>query len=75
MVILNITKLPGVIVEIFQSAFGLRAVSGGALGAMMIAMQKGIARGIFSNESGLGSAPLRQQLLSRKSRCVKDWFQ
>lgn len=58
MVILNITKLPGVIVEIFQSAFGLRAVSGGALGAMMIAMQKGIARGIFSNESGLGSAPI-----------------
>jgi AGCS family alanine or glycine:cation symporter len=58
MIALNITKLPSVIVEIFQSAFGLRAVSGGALGAMMIAMQKGIARGIFSNESGLGSAPI-----------------
>jgi AGCS family alanine or glycine:cation symporter len=36
----------------------LRAVAGGALGAMMVAMQKGIARGIFSNESGLGSAPI-----------------
>lgn len=58
MIILNIGKLPAVIVEIVQSAFGLRAVSGGALGAMMIAMQKGIARGIFSNESGLGSAPI-----------------
>ncbi len=58
MIILNIGRLPGVIVEIVQSAFGLRAVSGGALGAMMIAMQKGIARGIFSNESGLGSAPI-----------------
>ncbi|WP_407857404.1 alanine/glycine:cation symporter family protein [Enterococcus hailinensis] len=58
MIILNITKLPMVIVEIVQSAFGLRAASGGALGAMMIAMQKGIARGIFSNESGLGSAPI-----------------
>ncbi|MGG5332948.1 alanine/glycine:cation symporter family protein [Enterococcus sp. AZ163] len=58
MIILNIGKLPSVIVEIIQSAFGLRAVSGGALGAMMIAMQKGIARGIFSNESGLGSAPI-----------------
>ncbi|MDU5333691.1 alanine/glycine:cation symporter family protein [Enterococcus sp.] len=58
MIVLNITEIPAVIVEIFQSAFGLRAVSGGALGAMMIAMQKGIARGIFSNESGLGSAPI-----------------
>lgn len=58
MIVMNITKLPAVIVEIVQSAFGLRAVSGGAMGAMMIAMQKGIARGIFSNESGLGSAPI-----------------
>ncbi len=60
-VILLINKasaIPGAIVEIVEGAFGLRAVAGGALGAMMIAMQKGIARGIFSNESGLGSAPI-----------------
>ena len=43
---------------IFQSAFGLRAAAGGALGAMLAAMQKGVARGIFSNEAGLGSAPI-----------------
>ena len=36
----------------------MRAVAGGALGAMMLAMQKGIARGIFSNEAGIGSAPI-----------------
>ena len=36
----------------------MRAMAGGALGAMMVAMQKGIARGIFSNEAGLGSAPI-----------------
>lgn len=58
MIVLNAGKLPGVFVEIFEGAFGLRAVSGGALGAMILAMQKGIARGIFSNESGLGSAPI-----------------
>ena len=58
MILLNLGRLPGVITEIFQSAFGLRAASGGAVGAMIIAMQKGIARGIFSNESGLGSAPI-----------------
>ncbi len=56
--LLNITKIPGALSEIITGAFGLRAVSGGALGAMMIAMQKGIARGIFSNEAGIGSAPI-----------------
>ena len=54
----NAAAIPGAIVEIFEGAFGVRAVAGGALGAMMVAMQKGIARGIFSNESGLGSAPI-----------------
>ena len=57
-IIMNITAIPSAIVEIVQSAFGLRAVAGGAIGAMIVAMQKGIARGIFSNEAGLGSAPI-----------------
>jgi alanine or glycine:cation symporter, AGCS family len=52
------SAIPSAIVEIVQGAFGLRAVAGGALGAMIVAMQKGVARGIFSNESGLGSAPI-----------------
>lgn len=56
--ILNFKAIPSAFVTIFESAFGLRAVSGGALGAIMLAMQKGIARGIFSNEAGLGSAPI-----------------
>ncbi len=54
----NITKIPEAVAEIVRSAFGLRAVTGGALGAIVVAMQKGIARGIFSNEAGLGSAPI-----------------
>ncbi|MGN0658934.1 MAG: alanine/glycine:cation symporter family protein [Emergencia sp.] len=57
-IIYNIKAFPAAIVEIVQSAFGVRAVAGGALGAMMVAMQKGVARGIFSNEAGLGSAPI-----------------
>ena len=56
--ILNYKAIPSAVVEIVQSAFGMRAVAGGALGAMMLAMQKGIARGIFSNEAGIGSAPI-----------------
>lgn len=57
-VCVNYKAIPAAFVQIFEGAFGLRAVGGGALGAMLIAMQKGIARGIFSNESGLGSAPI-----------------
>ncbi len=54
----NITKVPGAFATIVKSAFGVRAAAGGALGAMVVAMQNGIARGIFSNEAGLGSAPI-----------------
>lgn len=57
-VILNINRVPAAFAEIIQSAFGLRAAAGGALGAILLSMQKGIARGIFSNEAGLGSAPI-----------------
>lgn len=58
LIMLNITKIPDAVVTIMKSAFGMDAVAGGALGSMMIAMQKGVARGIFSNEAGLGSAPI-----------------
>ncbi|MBR3901183.1 MAG: alanine:cation symporter family protein [Ruminococcus sp.] len=54
----NLSLIPDAVAEIFKGAFGARAVAGGALGAMIVAMQKGIARGIFSNEAGLGSAPI-----------------
>lgn len=57
-IVTNINKLPAAVVEVVESAFGLRAFAGGATASMAIAMQKGIARGIFSNESGLGSAPI-----------------
>lgn len=57
-IVTNITAVPAALLEIIESAFGLRAVAGGAMGAVIVAMQKGIARGIFSNEAGLGSAPI-----------------
>ena len=57
-VITNITAVPAAIVTIVKSAFTGSALAGGAIGTMVVAMQKGIARGIFSNESGLGSAPI-----------------
>ena len=56
--VFHITEIPAAFVTIVQSAFGLKAAAGGVLGAMIVAMQKGVARGIFSNEAGLGSAPI-----------------
>ena len=56
--VINYTKIPDALAQIVEGAFGLRAFGGGMFGAMIVAMQKGIARGIFSNEAGLGSAPI-----------------
>ena len=58
LIVCNITKIPAAVVEIVESAFGVRQIAGGALGTIMVAMQKGVSRGIFSNEAGLGSAPI-----------------
>ena len=54
----NFDKIPMAIELIVKGAFNPSAVTGGVVGTMFIAMQKGVARGIFSNESGLGSAPI-----------------
>ena len=58
LVITNITAIPAAIVTVVQGAFNPRAVTGGVVGSMLVAVQSGVARGIFSNESGLGSAPI-----------------
>ena len=57
-IIANITAVPAALASIVKSAFTGSALAGGAVGSMFVAMQKGVARGIFSNESGLGSAPI-----------------
>ncbi len=65
LLVCNAGRIPAALVQVVQGAFGfgdgisgIRAVAGGVLGAMMAAMQNGVARGIFSNEAGLGSAPI-----------------
>ncbi len=58
-VIMKITAVPHAFALIFQNAFSFRAVTGGAFGsAFMLALRYGIARGVFINEAGLGSAPI-----------------
>ena len=57
--LLNASELPAAIVFIVDSAFNGAAATGGFAGAtIMLALRMGVARGIFSNESGLGSAPI-----------------
>ncbi|GAB7021452.1 sodium:alanine symporter family protein [Salidesulfovibrio brasiliensis] len=58
-VAMNLDKVPGAFALIFEHAFNPTAAGGGFAGAtVMMAMRFGIARGVFSNESGLGSAPI-----------------
>jgi AGCS family alanine or glycine:cation symporter len=54
---INITEVPGVLMTIVKSAFGLEEAAGGAAGSITAAMLNGIKRGLFSNEAGMGSAP------------------
>lgn len=54
----NITSIPKVFAMIFEGAFNPSAVTGGIVGSMFLSMKKGVSRGIFSNEAGLGSGSI-----------------
>jgi AGCS family alanine or glycine:cation symporter len=57
--LMNLTEIPAALVFIVDSAFNGTAATGGFAGAtVMLALRMGVSRGIFSNESGLGSAPI-----------------
>jgi len=57
--LLNLTRLPAALGQIFQFAFTPYAATGGFIGVVIQqSMRFGVARGVFSNESGLGSAPI-----------------
>ena len=57
-VIMNIGRVPGVFASIFGGAFDPRAFTGGVVGSMFISMRRGVSRGIFSNEAGLGTGSI-----------------
>lgn len=69
--VFNASAIPAAIVSVVRGAFGLDAVGGGILGAMFVAMQKGVARGVFSNEAGLGSAPIAAAA-AQTNECVRQ---
>ena len=57
-VILHINRVPAVFAMIFKSAFTPPAATGGIIGSMFLSMKKGVSRGIFSNEAGLGTGSI-----------------
>ncbi len=57
-IIINIKNVPAVFASIFEGAFNPRAVTGGIVGSMFISMRRGVSRGIFSNEAGLGTGSI-----------------
>ena len=57
-VLLNIGQVPAALMQILRGAFDPAAVTGGAIGSMFVAMRYGVARGIFSNEAGAGTAAM-----------------
>ena len=59
-VLLNLKNIPHVFVSIFEGAFTPASVTGGAVGSFFISMKKGVSRGIFSNEAGLGTGSIVQ---------------
>ena len=56
--IFRIKQIPAAFAAIFQGAFQPRAVTGGVVGSFFIAMRRGVSRGIFSNEAGLGTGTI-----------------
>jgi AGCS family alanine or glycine:cation symporter len=66
--IMNAPKVPGAFMEIIYSAFGWKEVFGGAAGyGVLAAVRAGIARGLFSNEAGQGSAPIAHAAAQTKN--------
>lgn len=64
----HIEKIPYAVSQIIGGAFGIKPLEGATVGGtIMIAMQKGVARGIFSNEAGLGSAPIASAAAKTKN--------
>ena len=57
-IVLNVEKVPSVFYSIFYGAFNPSAITGGVVGSLFVSMQKGVSRGIFSNEAGLGTGSI-----------------
>jgi len=73
-VFLNIEQVPAVFASIITGAFNPAAVTGGVVGSIFLSMQKGVARGIFSNEAGLGTGSIAHACADTKKPVKQGLF-
>lgn len=73
-ILLNIENVPTVFASIFQGAFNPRAVTGGIVGSFFISMKRGVSRGIFSNEAGLGTGSIAHACADTQEPVKQGFF-
>ncbi|NCC44705.1 MAG: sodium:alanine symporter family protein, partial [Clostridia bacterium] len=73
-ILLNIQNVPTVFRSIFEGAFSPRSVTGGVVGSIFLCMQKGVSRGIFSNEAGLGTGSIAHAAADTKEPIMQGFF-
>ena len=73
-ILLNIQNVPAVFVSIFRGAFQHRAVTGGIVLSMFTSLKKGVSRGIFSNEAGLGTGSIAHACADTKKPVKQGMF-
>lgn len=73
-VLINIKQVPAVFVSIIEGAFHPAAFTGGTVGSFFLSMQKGVARGIFSNEAGLGTGSIAHACADTKKPVKQGLF-
>lgn len=73
-ILLNLDAVPGVFASIISGAFRPSAVTGGVVGSMIVSLQKGVARGIFSNEAGLGTGSIAHATSDTKDAVEQGVF-
>lgn len=73
-VVLNMERIPAVFYSIFYGAFKPSAVTGGVIGSLFLSMQKGVSRGIFSNEAGLGTGSIAHATADTKDPVEQGVF-
>ena len=73
-ILLNIQNVPSVFASIFRGAFQPRAVTGGIVLSMFTSLKKGVSRGIFSNEAGLGTGSIAHACADTKKPVKQGMF-
>lgn len=73
-VVININHVPEVFADIFKGAFNPASVTGGVVGSFFMSMKKGVSRGIFSNEAGLGTGSIAHACADTRKPVKQGFF-